>query len=96
MARFNEDSLRSITEHLQRGDPHLTRALSHHRLAGAHRRHHRGSAWATLALAATALALGIALPHGLLIATGLVLAGITANFFDPLRARSQSPRLRSL
>ncbi|MFF8015364.1 DUF3040 domain-containing protein [Streptomyces sp. NPDC007929] len=97
MAGFNEESLQGIAEQLQREDPRLARALSDDRFASAARRRHRHwSAWATLALTAAALALGIALPDGLLIATGLVLAGVTANLFDPLPSRPQSSRLRSL
>ncbi|MEO3839740.1 DUF3040 domain-containing protein [Streptomyces sp. B22F1] len=40
-------------------------------------------AWCTLALAFAVLVAGMALPHGLVIAAGLVLAGIAGRMFEP-------------
>ena len=84
MAPFEEQSLRDIAERLRREDPGLARALQEHHPVHPRRRHRRWPAWALLVLAVAALALGMALPHGLLVATSLVLVGIAANLFDPL------------
>ncbi|OQD57001.1 hypothetical protein BM536_006515 [Streptomyces phaeoluteigriseus] len=55
-----------------RDDPHPARPRSRRRTG----------AWWTLAAGLAALVVGVALPQGLLIATGLVLAGIGVQLFD--------------
>ncbi|MFI8006389.1 hypothetical protein [Streptomyces sp. NPDC086010] len=50
-----------------------------------------GSAWLWLAIGIAGLGTGIAIGHGLLIAGGLVLAGMAGQLFDPDRRR---PRRR--
>jgi len=58
-----------------------------------HRRH--GSAWAVLLSALAAVVAGMVLPHGLLLAAGLVLAGVGVSLFDappaPRRGRPRTP-----
>ncbi|MEU6732505.1 hypothetical protein ABZ929_04765 [Streptomyces physcomitrii] len=48
-------------------------------------------AWLTLAASLAALLSGALHGQGLLLATGLVLAGIAANLFDPPRKRPPGP-----
>ncbi|MFE3830312.1 DUF3040 domain-containing protein [Streptomyces sp. NPDC059092] len=83
----NEDRrLGDLAERLRHDDPRFFHALE----AGTPcrpREYRHGTAWLTLAVALGGLALGIVLGHGLLIAGGLVLAGIAGHLFDPDRAR---------
>ncbi|MGX1267874.1 DUF3040 domain-containing protein [Streptomyces phaeoluteigriseus] len=53
-------------------DPHTVRPLGRRRTG----------AWWTLTAGLAALVIGVALPQGLLIATGLVLAGVGVQLFD--------------
>lgn len=51
----------------------------------------RGRYWWLPALGGVLLAAAIVLPHGLLIATGLVLSGIAAQHLDPARPPLSGP-----
>ncbi|MFE7752751.1 hypothetical protein [Streptomyces sp. NPDC057428] len=55
-----------------------------------------GPAWLWLAAGIAGLGAGIVVGHGLLIAAGLVLAGIAGQLYDPerRRARRRMPRPR--
>ncbi|WP_392839191.1 hypothetical protein [Streptomyces sp. LN500] len=54
----------------------------------------RRPAWVLLALSLAMLITGMVLPHGLLLAAGLVTAGMAANLFTPARDRTEPrPRL---
>ncbi|MGG7575363.1 hypothetical protein [Streptomyces sirii] len=70
-------------------EPFRHEALPHPRtpLAGRSRGYPRGAAWLAQAAAITGLVLGIALAHGLLLASGLVLAGLTGHLSAEGRAR---------
>ncbi|MEE1801389.1 DUF3040 domain-containing protein [Streptomyces sp. NPDC101062] len=86
MATDEDRRLGDLAEQLRHDDPRFFHALE----AGTPcrpREYRHGTAWLTLAVALGGLALGIVLGHGLLIAGGLVLAGIAAHRFDPDRAR---------
>ncbi|WP_326701137.1 hypothetical protein OG909_29850 [Streptomyces sp. NBC_01754] len=48
-----------------------------------------GHLWLWLVAGLTALGVGIAIGHGLLLATGLVVAGAAAQLFDPDRRRDR-------
>ncbi|GHA88665.1 DUF3040 domain-containing protein [Streptomyces termitum] len=77
-----EERLGAIEDRLRRDDPGFVRALA----AGRPRRPREERpvrAWALLAAAFALLACGVVLPHGLLIAAGLVLAGLAADRFPP-------------
>ncbi|MCK1818988.1 DUF3040 domain-containing protein [Streptomyces sp. XM83C] len=84
MAEPSDRRLGEIESRLHRDDPRFADALA----AGRPRRpreYRRTGAWLLLAVALTALGAGITLAHGLLIATGLVLAGTAAELSDPHR-----------
>ncbi|MEE1742811.1 DUF3040 domain-containing protein [Streptomyces sp. BE147] len=84
--------LRDLEERLRHEDPEFADALS-----GGSTRAPRGNrrvqAWIWLGAGLAALGAGIAAEHGLLIAAGLVVAGVAGQLFDPQRGR---PRGRSV
>jgi len=84
-----KDPLEALASATERDDARFARALAE----GCPRRpreYRRAHAWWTLSGAGALLFAGIALPHGLLLATGLVLAGMAATLFDPHRRRPGS------
>lgn len=86
MARFDDEHLRDIEAQMRRDDPRFAKALGSGRPCRP-REYRRGRAWLVLAIALTCLGIGIAIGQGLLIATGLVLAGIGGHMFDPHRPK---------
>ncbi|MER7696355.1 MULTISPECIES: DUF3040 domain-containing protein [unclassified Streptomyces] len=89
MAVFDDRPLESLAARTRRDDPAFVRALStgRPRAPREYRRrpHGRKAAWCVLALALAAFAAGIILPHGLLLASGIVAAGIAGDLFEPPR-----------
>ncbi|CAL9554394.1 DUF3040 domain-containing protein [Streptomyces sp. enrichment culture] len=89
MAVFDDRPLRSPAARNRWDDPALVRAVStgHPRAPRAHRRrpHGRKAAWCLLTLALAAFTAGIILPHGLLLASGIVAAGIAGRLLEPPR-----------
>ncbi|MFE0794433.1 DUF3040 domain-containing protein [Streptomyces mutabilis] len=80
----DDQRLSEIEYHLHREDPRFADALD----AGRPRRpreYRPGRAWLLLATALAVLGAGLFLAHGLLIAAGLVMAGIAAELLDPHR-----------
>ncbi|MEU1871636.1 hypothetical protein RKD37_004452 [Streptomyces ambofaciens] len=76
--------LTEIETRLRREDPRFARAFADGRPRRPREyRYHR--AWLLLAGALGALATGMFLAHGLLIAAGLVFAGVAGELFDPHR-----------
>ncbi|CAM5591730.1 MULTISPECIES: DUF3040 domain-containing protein [Streptomyces] len=78
--------LRALEDHLHAQDPRFSEAMD----AGEPRpprEYRRGRAWLLLLAGLTALGVGIGVGHGLLLATGLVVAGIAVHLFDPDRPR---------
>lgn len=84
MGRPDDEHLVDLAARLERDDPRFARALTSGRPARP-REYRRTGAWATLAVAAALLTSGMALPEGILVAAGLVLAGIAVPLFDPHR-----------
>ncbi|MFC8229791.1 hypothetical protein [Streptomyces sp. NPDC057287] len=64
--------------------------------ASAPRGHRPGPKWLWLAVGIVGLAAGIVMGHGLLIAAGLVVAGMAGQLLDPQRSnhRNRVPRPR--
>ncbi|MEU2281486.1 DUF3040 domain-containing protein [Streptomyces sp. NPDC013178] len=95
--------LHDLETRTQRGDPRFARGLGtgHPRRPREHRRR-RGPAWTLLALSAAMLITGMVLPQGLLLAVGLVTAGMATQLLAPphdpdrpglpLHARTSRPR----
>ncbi|MFF7051197.1 DUF3040 domain-containing protein [Streptomyces griseorubiginosus] len=84
MGRPDDEHLVDLAARLEREDPRFARALGSGRPARP-REYRRTGAWGTLAVAVLLLASGMALPEGILVAAGLVLAGIAVPLFDPHR-----------
>ncbi|MFF4783084.1 DUF3040 domain-containing protein [Streptomyces griseorubiginosus] len=84
MGRPDDEHLVDLAAQLERDDPRFARALGSGRPARP-REYRRTGAWGTLAVAVLLLISGMALPEGILVAAGLVLAGIAVPLFDPHR-----------
>ncbi|WP_327420553.1 hypothetical protein OG763_05600 [Streptomyces sp. NBC_01230] len=93
MARPGDDLQRRPEKQMDGGDLHVVRGTDTGRARRA-RTVRRRPAWALLALSLAMLITGMVLPHGLLLAAGLVAAGMAANLFTPARDRTEPrPRL---
>ncbi|MGY1439986.1 DUF3040 domain-containing protein [Streptomyces reniochalinae] len=55
------------------------------------REYRRGRAWSSLAVGVVLLGLGVVISDGLLITSGLVVAGAAGHLFDPERRRPGRP-----
>ncbi|MFK4105954.1 DUF3040 domain-containing protein [Streptomyces sp. NPDC019531] len=88
MRQPDDEHLVDLAARLEPHDPRLARGLRTARPARP-REYRRAGAWGTLAFAVTLLVVGMALPEGILVAAGLVLAGIAVPLFDPHRDRPQ-------
>ncbi|MFB7028920.1 MULTISPECIES: DUF3040 domain-containing protein [unclassified Streptomyces] len=78
---------------LWRDDPRLARGLREGRPRRP-REHRRGRAWLAMTLALAAVVVGGLVPHGLLLAAGLVMAALAVNLFDPVERRPGRHRHR--
>ncbi|WDV52628.1 DUF3040 domain-containing protein [Streptomyces coeruleorubidus] len=96
MPGSDDERLSEIESRLHREDPRFARALGVGRPCQPREYRHL-RAWLLLAVALAVLGAGLALGHGLLIATGLVLAGMAGELFDPERdaRRHRGPPSRS-
>ncbi|MEI7031812.1 DUF3040 domain-containing protein [Streptomyces pratensis] len=81
-----DERLRHLEKRLCHDDPWFAEAMAGS-AAREPRAYHRRTAWLWLAAGSAALGAGIAMAHGLLIATGLVVCGAAAQLFDPRRRR---------
>jgi hypothetical protein len=91
MTKPDEGPLAELEAQTERSDPRFARALDsgHPRKP---REYRHGPAWIVLSLAVAFLVTGLILPHGLLIATGLVSAGVAGCLFDRREAVRRHPR----
>lgn len=80
----DDERLHEIEARLLHEDPRFARGLGHGRPCPP-REYRYARAWLLLAAALAVLGTGIAVAHGLLIAAGLVLAGVAGEMFDPHR-----------
>ncbi|MFG3659739.1 DUF3040 domain-containing protein [Streptomyces sp. NPDC047706] len=86
MPQSDEERLVALAARCERDDPRFTRALGAGRPVRP-REYRRGRAWWTVAVAVAVLVTGAAVADGLLVTSGLILAGIGAQLFDPHRTR---------
>ncbi|CAM5491440.1 DUF3040 domain-containing protein [Streptomyces pilosus] len=80
----DDGRLHEISARLHREDPRFARGLGDGRPRRP-REYRYARAWLLLAVALAVLGAGISLAHGLLVAAGLVLAGVAGELFDPHR-----------
>ncbi|MFJ3442366.1 DUF3040 domain-containing protein [Streptomyces sp. NPDC086081] len=86
MPPSEDERLVDLAARPEHADPRFARALRSGRPVRP-REYRRTGAWWGLALGVAVLGSGIALSQGLLIACGLVLAGLAAQLVDPDPAR---------
>ncbi|MEU3345078.1 DUF3040 domain-containing protein [Streptomyces sp. NPDC006700] len=95
MPGTDDKLLGEIAAHVYRDDPRFARALRAGRPCPP-REYRRTGAWLSLTFALLVLGTGITMAHGLLIVTGMVLAGMAAELCDPRRCprgqRARPPR----
>ncbi|QNP68395.1 DUF3040 domain-containing protein [Streptomyces roseirectus] len=84
MSDTDNDRLRALSSATERDDARFARALAEGQPERP-REYRRARAWWALGGAGALLLAGIVLPDGLLLATGLVAAGMAATLFDPHR-----------
>lgn len=82
MPQSEDARLVDLETRLEREDPRFARAMRNGRPAPP-REYRRTGAWWGLVLGLAVLGSGIALAQGLLIAAGLVLAGMAGQLVDP-------------
>ncbi|MET7497564.1 hypothetical protein [Streptomyces sp900116325] len=93
MARPGDNLQRRPEERMGGGDLHVVRGMETGRARRA-RTVRRRPAWALPALSLAMLITGMVLPQGLLLAAGLVTAGMAASLSTPARDRTEPrPRL---
>ncbi|WP_326607836.1 hypothetical protein OG930_41050 [Streptomyces sp. NBC_01799] len=92
MAHPGDNPLHHLEEQMERRDLHVARGPGTGRPRRS-REVRRRPAWALPALSLAMLITGMVLPHGLLLAAGLVTAGTAAILFTPARDRTE-PRPR--
>ncbi|WP_416978938.1 DUF3040 domain-containing protein [Streptomyces sp. T028] len=84
MTQPDTNPLHDLEAQTQRSDPHFAHGLQ---TARPHQpreyRRRRGPAWALLALSVAMLVMGTVLPQGLLLASGLVTAGMATYLLAP-------------
>ncbi|MEW1871983.1 DUF3040 domain-containing protein [Streptomyces caelestis] len=84
MPQSDDERLVDLAARLEREDPRSVRPLPESRPVRP-RAYRRTGAWCALAIGVVMLAAGVVVPDGLLIAAGLVLAGIAVQLLDPDR-----------
>ncbi|MER6403084.1 DUF3040 domain-containing protein [Streptomyces viridosporus] len=95
MPQSDDERLVDLATRLQKEDPHFARSFSDGRPTPP-REYRRTRAWWALGIGLTLLIAGMVLPDGLLIATGLVVSGISVHLLDPIDPhRQRHPRSRS-
>ncbi|MEV0693160.1 DUF3040 domain-containing protein [Streptomyces sp. NPDC050388] len=94
MPQSDDKRLVDLAARIKQDDPHFARSLSSGRPAKP-REYRHTRAWWVLGIGVVLLFIGLVMPHGLLIATGLVLSGIGVQLFDPYPPRRGGRRRNS-
>ncbi|MFH8451364.1 DUF3040 domain-containing protein [Streptomyces fungicidicus] len=84
MPQSDDERPIDLAARVEHEDPHVARSPSAGRPSGP-RDPRRTGAWWALVIGVTMLIAGVIVPDGLLIAAGLVLAGISVQLLDPAR-----------
>ncbi|MFF5454943.1 DUF3040 domain-containing protein [Streptomyces sp. NPDC012950] len=91
MGDSDEERLADLEAVVWRDDPRFARGLDEGR-PRCPREYRRGRAWLAMALALAAVVVGGVVPHGLLLAAGLVMAALAVNLFDGRERRHRHRR----
>lgn len=95
MTHSENKVLADIEAQMERSDPQFYRALGSGQPCSP-REYRRGPGLLMLALSLALVVAGFALPQGLLLVAGLVLAGVAQEYlFDPAREHRRLRRLRT-
>ncbi|MEU4130556.1 DUF3040 domain-containing protein [Streptomyces wuyuanensis] len=90
MSYADDERIAELEARLLHDDPRFARALAAGRPRPP-REYRRGRAWPFVICAGLVVSLGMALVHGLLLASGVVLAGVAAYRIDSVRLRHRRP-----
>ncbi|MEV0938066.1 DUF3040 domain-containing protein [Streptomyces phaeochromogenes] len=86
MTQSDDDRISDLEARLRLDDPRFAHGFGQGRPRRP-REYRRGRAWLAMTLALTAVVVGAVLPHGLLLAAGLVGAACAVNLFDTSHQR---------
>ncbi|MFJ3877142.1 DUF3040 domain-containing protein [Streptomyces sp. NPDC090077] len=86
MTDSDDERIADIEALLWHDDPRFARGLGKGRPRRP-REYRRGRAWLAMALALAAVVTGALVPHGLVLAAGLIMAALAVNLFDTTRRR---------
>ncbi|MFD6969600.1 DUF3040 domain-containing protein [Streptomyces sp. NPDC059979] len=86
MPESDDERIADLEAALRHDDPRFAHGLGKGRPRRP-REYRRGQAWLAMILAIAAVVTGAMMPHGLLLAAGLVMAALAVNLFDPTRRR---------
>ncbi|MFE7093020.1 MULTISPECIES: DUF3040 domain-containing protein [Streptomyces] len=93
MPESDDERIAELEAALRHDDPRFAQGLGRGRPRRP-REYRRGRAWLAMGLAVAAVVTGAVVPHGLLLAAGLVMAALAVNLFDTtLRRRPRRRRL---
>ncbi|MGX1910004.1 DUF3040 domain-containing protein [Streptomyces phaeochromogenes] len=90
MPQSDDDRIAGLEARLRLDDPRFAHGFGRGRPRRP-REYRRGRAWLAMTLAISAVVVGAVLPHGLLLAAGLVAAACAVNLFDAFRRRRLRP-----
>ncbi|MFE4263480.1 DUF3040 domain-containing protein [Streptomyces sp. NPDC056883] len=86
MTDSDDERIADLEAALWHDDPRFARGLGKGRPRRP-REYRRGRAWLALLLALAAVVTGVLVPHGLLLAAGLIMAALAVNLLDSNRLR---------
>ncbi|MET9610706.1 DUF3040 domain-containing protein [Streptomyces sp. NPDC006512] len=86
MTESDDEKIADLEAALWHDDPRFARGLGTGRPRRP-REYRRGRAWLVMLLALSAVVTGAVVPHGLLLAGGLITAALAVNLFDAGRRR---------
>ncbi|MFC9259348.1 DUF3040 domain-containing protein [Streptomyces hydrogenans] len=86
MTDSDDERIADLEAALWHDDPRFARGLGKGRPRRP-REYRRGRAWLALLLALAAVVTGVLVPHGLLLAAGLIMAALAVNLLDSTRLR---------
>ncbi|MFJ9551306.1 DUF3040 domain-containing protein [Streptomyces erythrochromogenes] len=86
MTDSDDERIADLEAALWHDDPRFARGLGKGRPRRP-REYRRGRAWLALLLALAAVVTGVLVPHGMLLAAGLIMAALAVNLLDSNRLR---------